>query len=129
MEEGERLVWKSEAAESMMSVTLGRAMSALLSARLRKLNDAVSRLSSDPRTRPSLGSFLKQKGFADLLTRENFYFRVLIYLFSFYYYYFCLNAFAGSLEESLWFLHKYARDAAEKEESLDDILIPMVENV
>lgn len=42
---------------------------------------------------------------------------------------FSLNAFAGSLEESLWFLHKYVRDAAEKEESLDNILIPMLENV
>ncbi|KAF3442571.1 hypothetical protein FNV43_RR16487 [Rhamnella rubrinervis] len=88
MEEDERLLWKSEAAESMMSVTLGRAMSALLSARPRKLHDAFSRLSSDPRARPSL----------------------------------------GSLEESLWFLHKYVRDAAEKEESLDDILIPMLQN-
>lgn len=57
MEEGEGLVWKSEVAESMMSVTLGRVMSALLGARPRKLNDAITRLSSDPRTRPSLGSF------------------------------------------------------------------------
>lgn len=55
MEEGEELVWKSEAAESMMSVTLGRVMSALLGARPRKLNDAITRLSSDPSTRPSLG--------------------------------------------------------------------------
>lgn len=37
--------------------------------------------------------------------------------------------FLGSLEESLWFLHKYIKDAAEKEESLDEILIPMLENV
>ncbi|XP_015899000.3 uncharacterized protein LOC107432388 [Ziziphus jujuba] len=88
MEEGEGLVWKSEVAESMMSVTLGRVMSALLGARPRKLNDAITRLSSDPRTRPSL----------------------------------------GSLEESLWFLHKYVKDAAEKDESLDDVVVPMLEN-
>lgn len=36
---------------------------------------------------------------------------------------------AGSLEESLWFLHKYVKDAAEKDESLDDVVVPMLENV
>ncbi|PON91698.1 Coatomer beta subunit [Trema orientale] len=91
MEEGEKLLWKSKAEDSstMVSVTLGRVMNTLLSARPRKLNDAVSRLSSsDLRTNPS----------------------------------------AGSLEETLWFLHKYVKDAAEKDESLDDVIVPILEN-
>lgn len=88
MEEDEDFVLKSDSGESMVSVTLGRVMNTLLSARPRKLYDAVSRLSSEPRTRPSL----------------------------------------GSLDESLWFLHKYVKDAAEKNESLAEILVPMLEN-
>ncbi|KAH0977014.1 hypothetical protein GBA52_026733 [Prunus armeniaca] len=55
MEQTQQLLWKSDLSEpsesssqSMMSVTLGRAMTALLSARPRKLNDAVSRLSPHP---------------------------------------------------------------------------------
>ncbi|XP_062117653.1 uncharacterized protein LOC133831397 isoform X2 [Humulus lupulus] len=89
MEEGESFLWKSNAdALTMVSVTLGRVINTLLTARPRKLNDAVSRLSSNPRANPS----------------------------------------SGSLDESLWFLHKYVKDAAEKDESLDDFLIPMLEN-
>ncbi|KAM6568437.1 hypothetical protein CsatB_016422 [Cannabis sativa] len=90
MEEGEGFLWKSNAEEAstMVSVTLGRVINTLLTARPRKLNDAVSRLSSNPRANPS----------------------------------------SGSLDESLWFLHKYVKDAAEKDESLDDFLIPMLEN-
>ncbi|PON49241.1 Coatomer beta subunit [Parasponia andersonii] len=91
MEEGEKLLWKSKAEDSstMVSVTLGRVMNTLLSARPRKLNVAVSRLS-----------------FSDLGTNPS----------------------AGSLEEALWFLHKYVKDAAEKDVSLDDIVVPMLEN-
>jgi hypothetical protein len=37
--------------------------------------------------------------------------------------------FAGSLDDSLWFLHKYVNDAAEDEEALDQILVPMIEHV
>lgn len=37
--------------------------------------------------------------------------------------------FAGSLEHSLWFLHKYVNDAAEDLEALDQILVPMIEHV
>ncbi|XP_021814522.1 uncharacterized protein LOC110757258 [Prunus avium] len=55
MEQSQQLLWKSDLSEpsesssqSMMSVTLGRAMTALLSARPRMLNDAVSRLSPHP---------------------------------------------------------------------------------
>ena len=58
MEEGEKFLWKSNAAEehsTMVSVTLGRVMNTLLSARPRKLNDAVSRLSSNPRNNTSAG--------------------------------------------------------------------------
>lgn len=53
----EELLWKSEPeAESIVSVTLARAMSALLSARPKKLQDAISRLSSLAQ-RPSIGTF------------------------------------------------------------------------
>ncbi|XP_059462765.1 uncharacterized protein LOC132191689 isoform X2 [Corylus avellana] len=87
MEEEHRLIWESVPPESMVSLTVGRAMTALLSARPRKLHSAVSRLSSDPK-RGSL----------------------------------------GSLEDSLWFLHKYVNDANEDEEALDQILVPMIEH-
>ncbi|GLT96071.1 hypothetical protein SLE2022_137200 [Rubroshorea leprosula] len=33
-----------------------------------------------------------------------------------------------SLDESLWFLHKYVREAAQREETLDEILVPMIEH-
>ncbi|GAB4851595.1 hypothetical protein Ancab_030997 [Ancistrocladus abbreviatus] len=33
-----------------------------------------------------------------------------------------------SLEESLWLLNKYIRDAAEREELLDDVLVPIIEH-
>ncbi|KAM7524534.1 hypothetical protein LguiA_014436 [Lonicera macranthoides] len=33
-----------------------------------------------------------------------------------------------SLEHSLWILHKYIKDEAEKEESLDQVLVPMIEH-
>ena len=33
------------------------------------------------------------------------------------------------MDETLWFIHKYFKDAAEKDESLDDVLVPMLENV
>ncbi|XP_019154481.1 PREDICTED: uncharacterized protein LOC109150918 isoform X2 [Ipomoea nil] len=35
---------------------------------------------------------------------------------------------AVSLEQSLWFLHKYVEDAREKNESLDQVLVPMIEH-
>ncbi|MFS8002117.1 putative armadillo-like helical protein [Helianthus anomalus] len=38
------------------------------------------------------------------------------------------NSLALSLENSLRILHKYVRDGAEKEESLDEVLIPMIEH-
>lgn len=34
-----------------------------------------------------------------------------------------------SLEHSLWILHKYIKDEAEKELSLDQVLVPMIEHV
>lgn len=34
-----------------------------------------------------------------------------------------------SLEHSLWILHKYIKDEAEKESSLDQVLVPMIEHV
>ncbi|OWM67224.1 hypothetical protein CDL15_Pgr000676 [Punica granatum] len=56
MEEGEQqLVVPRSNTDSMVSVTLGRAMSALLSARPKKLRDAVCRFSPSSRTH-SLGS-------------------------------------------------------------------------
>lgn len=35
----------------------------------------------------------------------------------------------ASLEDSLWFLHKYIGDAGKKNEALDQVLIPMIEHV
>ncbi|KAI4348718.1 hypothetical protein L6164_009405 [Bauhinia variegata] len=87
-EAGEQLLWKSEKqGESIVSVTLARAVNTVLGARPKKLQAAISSLSSQAQ-RPSI----------------------------------------GSLEDSLWFLHKYVSDAAEKNHSLDQVLVPMIEN-
>ncbi|KAJ9543843.1 hypothetical protein OSB04_023550 [Centaurea solstitialis] len=88
--EEHKSIWKnSEEEESMVSVTVGRVMTTLLTARPTKLIDSISRLQSSPNPH-------------NLLTL--------------------------SLENSLRILHKCVRDGAEKEESLDSILIPMIEH-
>lgn len=38
-------------------------------------------------------------------------------------------SFVGSLEDSLWFLHKYVKDAIERHEKLDLILVPITQHV
>ncbi|XVE61173.1 hypothetical protein DITRI_Ditri06bG0018400 [Diplodiscus trichospermus] len=86
-EHPQQLIWKSEP-ESLVSVTIGRAMTTLLTARPKKLHHSISRLSSDFSNKTSL----------------------------------------ASLDESLWFLHKYVRDAARRGETLDEILVPMIEH-
>ncbi|KAK2995775.1 hypothetical protein RJ640_010751 [Escallonia rubra] len=80
-EEEQITIWKSSSSstsssqpDSMVSATVGRVMATLLSARPKKLHDAISRL------------------------------------------------------DSLWILDKYIRDAAVKEESLDHVLVPMIEH-
>lgn len=55
--EQEQAMWTSPESNSMVSATIGRAMSTLLSARPKKLEDAVSRLNSAPQ-RSSVGAFL-----------------------------------------------------------------------
>ncbi|OMO71589.1 hypothetical protein COLO4_28165 [Corchorus olitorius] len=87
-EEEQRLIWKSEAEESMVSVTIGRAMAALLTARPKKLHHSISRLSTDFSDKTSL----------------------------------------VSLDECLWFLHKYVKDAVQRDETLDAVLVPMIEH-
>ncbi|XP_021281670.1 uncharacterized protein LOC110414666 isoform X2 [Herrania umbratica] len=86
-EQEEQLIWKS-GAESMVSFTIGRAMSTLLTARPKKLHHSVSRLSPDFSNKTSL----------------------------------------VSMDECLWFLHKYVKDAAQRDETLDAVLVPMIEH-
>lgn len=87
-QEPQQLLWRSNSQpESMVTVTLGRVMNTLLTARPKKLHDSISRLSPDDKM-----------------------------------------ASLGSLDESLWFLYKYVRDAAEREEILDEVLVPMIEH-
>ncbi|VFQ91190.1 unnamed protein product [Cuscuta campestris] len=101
MEEGEEyslqknLTWKTSPSSSLisesnsfLSSTLGRVMNTLLTAKPKKLQDAISRLQPSQKTAPT---------------------RV-------------------SLEQSLWFLHKYAVDSREKEDRLDQVFIPMIEH-
>lgn len=60
-QEEQQLLWKSTSEpESMITVTLGRVMSTLLSAHPKKLHDSISRLSPQQKT-TSLGNitFLK----------------------------------------------------------------------
>ncbi|CAK7342514.1 unnamed protein product [Dovyalis caffra] len=85
----EELIRKSDSTESMISVTIGRAISTLLSSRTKKLHHSISGLSLDSTNKkPSL----------------------------------------GSLEDSLWFLHKYVKDAIERHENLDQILFPIIQH-
>lgn len=88
-QEEEVLIRKLDSTESMISVTIGRAITTLLSSRTKKLQDSIHRLSLDSTNKnPSL----------------------------------------GSLEDSLWFLHKYVKDAIERHEKLDLILVPITQH-
>ncbi|XP_027939676.1 uncharacterized protein LOC114193892 [Vigna unguiculata] len=91
MEGEEELLWKSEPQrESIVSVTLARAITSLLTSRPKKLQDSISRLSShSSRSHTSL----------------------------------------VSLEDSLWFFHSYVADAATKNSSLDQVLLPIIDSV
>ncbi|CAN8254424.1 unnamed protein product [Cochlearia groenlandica] len=83
---GDELIRRSEP-ESLVSVTVGRFMSTLLSSRSKKLQESIFRLSSD-----------SQKGSS------------------------------GSVDEALWFLNKCVRDYAERDEAMDEILVPIIEH-
>ncbi|KAJ6380963.1 hypothetical protein OIU77_029792 [Salix suchowensis] len=88
-QEEEELIRKLDSTESMISETIGRAITTLLSSRTKKLQDSISRLSlASNNKKPTL----------------------------------------GSLEDSLWFLHKYVKDAIERHEKLDLILIPIIQH-
>ncbi|CAH2063814.1 unnamed protein product [Thlaspi arvense] len=82
----EELIRRSEP-ESLVSVTVGRFMSTLLSARPKKLRESISRLSPD-----------SQKGSS------------------------------GSVDEALWFLNKCVRDYSERDEAVDEVLVPIIEH-
>ncbi|XP_010516375.1 PREDICTED: uncharacterized protein LOC104792046 isoform X2 [Camelina sativa] len=82
----EELIRRSEP-ESLVSVTLGRFMSTILSARPKKLRESISRLTPD-----------SQKGTS------------------------------GSIDEALWFLEKFVRDVAERDEAMGEILVPIIEH-
>lgn len=112
-QEGELQLWKSDSPpQSMVSVTVGRVMDTLLGARPKKLQDAVSRLSPDrSHGASSLGS-------SPILQPFLFQFVLLN----------CISS-TDSLDQSLWFLHKYVGDAAQNHASLDEILVPMIEHV
>ncbi|KAK6124646.1 hypothetical protein DH2020_041610 [Rehmannia glutinosa] len=90
-EEEQQLIGIASASNSgpMVSATLGRVMTTLLKAKLKKLQDAILRLHSPPQITP--------------LT--------------------------VSLEQSLWFLHKYIGEASEKGEPLDQVLVPILQHV
>ncbi|XWS66376.1 hypothetical protein CRYUN_Cryun05aG0194100 [Craigia yunnanensis] len=56
-QEPQQLIWKSEP-ESMVSVTIGRAMTTLLTSRPKKLHHFISRLSPDFSNKPLLASLV-----------------------------------------------------------------------
>ncbi|KAG5386310.1 hypothetical protein IGI04_037780 [Brassica rapa subsp. trilocularis] len=82
----EELIRRSEP-ESLVSVTVGRFMSTLLTARPKKLRESISRLSLDSQ-----------------------------------------NGSSGSVDEALWFLRKSVKDAAERDEAMDELLVPIIEH-
>ncbi|XP_020211045.1 uncharacterized protein LOC109795896 isoform X1 [Cajanus cajan] len=87
-EAAEELLWKSEPQrESIVSVTLARVMTTLLTSRVKKLHDSISRLSAHSH-----------------------------------------SSHVVSLEDSLWFFHSYVTDAATNNSSLDQVLLPIIDN-
>ncbi|KAL1194541.1 hypothetical protein V5N11_020604 [Cardamine amara subsp. amara] len=82
----DELIRRSEP-ESLVSVTVGRFMSTLLSARPKKLRESVSRIYPD-----------SQKGSS------------------------------GSIDEALWFLENCVRHASERDDAMDEILVPIIEH-
>ncbi|VVB06055.1 unnamed protein product [Arabis nemorensis] len=84
--EEEELIRRSEP-DSLVSVTVGRFMSTLLSARPKKLRDSISRFSPDS-----------------------------------------LKGSSGSIDEALWFLDNCVRNDAERDEAMDEILVPIIEH-
>ncbi|CAH8362130.1 unnamed protein product [Eruca vesicaria subsp. sativa] len=82
----EELIRRSEP-ESLVSVTVGRFMSTLLTARPKNLRESISRLSLD-----------SQKGSS------------------------------GSVDEALWFLQKSVKEAVERDEAMDELLVPIIEH-
>ncbi|CAA7060609.1 unnamed protein product [Microthlaspi erraticum] len=87
MERSEDELIRRAEPESLVSVTVGRFMSTLLSTRPKKLRESISRLSPD-----------SQKGSS------------------------------GSVDEALWFLEKCVRDAAERNEAMGEVLVPIIEH-
>ncbi|KAG5242688.1 ARM repeat superfamily protein [Salix suchowensis] len=96
-QEEEELIRKLDSTESMISVTIGRAITTLLSSELRSFKTPFL-ASLSPLTTKNLLSVLLQQSIT------------------------C------SLEDSLWFLHKYVKDAIERHEKLDLILIPIIQH-
>ncbi|CAF2112619.1 unnamed protein product [Brassica oleracea var. botrytis] len=82
----EELIRRSEP-ESLVSVTVGRFMSTLLTTRPKKLRESISRLSLDSQ-----------------------------------------NGSSGSVDEALWFLQNSVKDAAERDEAMDELLVPIIEH-
>ncbi|CAO2822198.1 unnamed protein product [Amaranthus hypochondriacus] len=87
MEEEEPVLWKAESS-SMLSSVVGRVMNTLLSARPKKLEDAIVKLGETPK-----------------------------------------SPLAATLEDSLHILIKYVRDSVDDKQPLDEVIIPMIENV
>ncbi|KAL1209878.1 hypothetical protein V5N11_033951 [Cardamine amara subsp. amara] len=120
----DELIRRSEP-ESLVSVTVGRFMSTLLSARPKKLRESIPRLSTD-----------SQKGSSGkcLLFNSFFFFGIYVctYIGCFLFdgFVICLFSMAafGSIDEALWFLEKCDRDAAERDEAIDEILVPIIEH-
>ncbi|KAI3471584.1 hypothetical protein Pfo_028234 [Paulownia fortunei] len=106
-EEEHQLIGVASGSDSgpMVSATVGRVMTTLLNAKPKKLQDAISRLHTPPKIAPSLVQITKQQ------TQKH------AHMFNIF-----------SLEQSLWFLHKYIAEAAEKGEPLDQVLVPIIQH-
>lgn len=109
---------------SMTSATLGRVMNTLLTTKPKKLLETISHLDPSPKIAPIGGNFL--------LVYSKLSFQIKNTFFSFFFLVGCLFFLffpSVSLEQSLLFLYKYVKDAAEKESSLDQVLVPMIQHV
>ncbi|KAG8371928.1 hypothetical protein BUALT_Bualt12G0013800 [Buddleja alternifolia] len=110
----------------MVSATLARVINTLLNAKPKKLNIAISQLNSPPKIAPLTGIhiYIYMSVCMYVYLQLGLYFRAAVLFFNSVFSF----AFEVSLEQSLWFLNKYIAEAAERDESLDQVLVPIIQH-
>ena len=127
MEEEEPVLWKAESS-SMLSSMVGRVMNTLLSARLKKLEDVIVKLGETPKSTLA-GTKFDLRGCSEEITKISGVIVALFCAIRLFDSFFCFCFCAATLEDSLRILIKYVRDSVDDKQPLDEVIIPMIENV